>query len=247
MAEKDPSPIVRLYLASAVQRLPFANRWRILEGLVSHAEDIKDNNLPRMYWYALEPMVLGHEREALKLAAVGKIPILPEYVARRMVTGNIVVDLNETESQKKQYEQLDRQRTINEVAPGFSVRDVGLGGVLKHNSFRNSVAVQTHPFDRKTPSSLVRELEVPKEKKSHLTMRVSHHPHGDWQLRVLVAGEVLADKIIGAETVGDRDWLDVNVDLSQFAGKKILLTIENRPNNWQNEWAYWNRVAIVNE
>ena len=49
MAQDDPSQVVRLYLASAVQRLPFAQRWPVLQGLVSHAEDVSDNNLPRMY------------------------------------------------------------------------------------------------------------------------------------------------------------------------------------------------------
>ena len=47
MARVDPSPIVRLNLASAVQRLPFSQRWSILEGLVSHEEAVSDNNLPR--------------------------------------------------------------------------------------------------------------------------------------------------------------------------------------------------------
>ncbi len=246
MAKNDPSPVVRLYLASAVQRMPFADRWRILDGLASHAEDIDDNNLPRMYWYALEPMVPGHEHDALKLAVAGKIPTLPEFVARRMVTGDVVVDLNPPAKQK-QKQNPQWQPTVQEVAPGFTVRDVGEGGVLRHDAFRNAIAVQTHPLDRKTPSSLFRELEIPKDKKTRLTLRVSHHPHGDWQLRVLVAGEVLADKIIGAKTVVDKDWLEVNVDLSRFAGKKIQLTIENRSNDWENEWAYWNRVAIVSE
>jgi putative membrane-bound dehydrogenase-like protein len=57
MAKSDKSPVVRLYLASAVQRLPFADRWPILDALASHGEDIGDNNLPRMYWFGLEPMV----------------------------------------------------------------------------------------------------------------------------------------------------------------------------------------------
>ena len=35
MAKNERSPIVRLYLASAVQRLPFGDRWPILEGLAS--------------------------------------------------------------------------------------------------------------------------------------------------------------------------------------------------------------------
>jgi putative membrane-bound dehydrogenase-like protein len=248
MAKNDPSPIVRLYLASAVQRLPFGDRWQILEGLTSHGEDVKDNNLPRMYWFALEPMVPGHEREALKLAVEGKIPTLPEFVARRMVTGDMVVDLEPNKRAKPTQKQTSQwQQIIQDVAPGFAVRNVGQGGVVRHNSFRNSLAVQTHPLDRKTPSELFRELEVPNNKKTQLSMRVSHHPHGDWQLRVSVSGEVIADTIVGAKTVGDREWLDVKVDLSRFAGKKIQLTIENRPNNWANEWAYWNHVEIITE
>ncbi len=68
------------------------------------------------------------------------------------------------------------------------------------------------------------------------------HP-ADWQLRVLANGKVIADQIVGAESVG----LDVSVDLSQFAGRRIKLSIENRANNWHNEWAYWNKVEVVTE
>lgn len=57
--------------------------------------------------------------------------------------------------------------------------------MVKHSVFRNITAVQTHPLDRKKPCYLVRELEVPRGKKTLLQLKVSHHPHGDWQLRVL--------------------------------------------------------------
>jgi putative membrane-bound dehydrogenase-like protein len=246
MAKSDPSPVVRLYLASAIQRMPFADRWGVLEGLVSHPDDINDNNLPRMYWYALEPMVPGHEREALKLAMAGKVPMLSEHVARRMVTGDLAVDLNRPPKPRTD-DTANWRRTLSEVAPGFDIRDVGLGGVVRLEAFRNKVAVQTHPLDKKKPSSLFRELSIPSGMKTRLAMRVSHHPHGDWQLRVLVGGEVLTDQIVGAKLVGDADWLDIDVDLTPFAGKTISLTIENRANGWANEWAYWNRIAIVSE
>jgi hypothetical protein len=78
-------------------------------------------------------------------------------------------------------------------------------------------------------------------------MRVSHHPHGDWQLRVLASGKVISDQIIGSKSVSKDEWLDVTVDLTEFAGRKIQLSIENRPNDWHNEWAYWNKVSIVSE
>jgi hypothetical protein len=87
LAANDPSPVVRLYLASALQRLEPAKRWDILKGLVSHAEDAEDHNLPCMYWYALEPLVAVDKVKALTLASTGRVPMLREFVARRMAVG----------------------------------------------------------------------------------------------------------------------------------------------------------------
>ncbi|MGB0598239.1 MAG: PVC-type heme-binding CxxCH protein [Rubripirellula sp.] len=244
LANEDESPIVRLYLASAVGRLPFADRWPILQGLASHAEDIDDNNLPRMAWFGLEPMVPDHPKEALALAVQGQMPRLQEFVARRMLSGDQVVNLEPT---RKNRPKAEWQTLVQKVAPGFKVRNVGEGGVVHHRAFRNAAAVQTHPLDRKTPSSLVRMLDVPTGKQTTLKLRVSHHPHGDWQLRVVAAGEVLANQAVGSKTVAKDEWLNVDVDLSRFAGQKIQLSIENHPTQWHCEWAYWNRVEIVSE
>jgi putative membrane-bound dehydrogenase-like protein len=84
LAADDASPVVRLYLASALQRIEPAKRWDILKGLVSHAEDATDHNLPCLYWYALEPLVSVEKVKALTLAAQGKVPALREFVARKM-------------------------------------------------------------------------------------------------------------------------------------------------------------------
>src|SRR5262249_935241 len=53
LAQKDPSPVVRLYLASAAQRLPLDQRWPLVGSLTNHAsQDASDHNLPLMIWYA---------------------------------------------------------------------------------------------------------------------------------------------------------------------------------------------------
>ena len=240
MAEKDPSPVVRLYLAAALQRLEFQQRWPILEALSKHGEDIEDNNIPRMLWFALEPMVPGNAPQALKLAVSGKMPKLQEFVARRIASGNAGDDRPGEPGSVTQKE----QQTMQQAAPGFKVVDVGERGVVSHSAFRNITAVQTHPLDRKKPCYLLRELEVPKGKKTHLQLKVSHHPHGDWQLRVLAGKELLVDQVVSAKTVTD-EWLDVTVDLSKYAGTQIQLRIENRANDWQNEWAYWHEVKVI--
>lgn len=234
MANEDPSPVVRLYLASAAQRLPFADRWPILTGLAQHAEDASDNNLARMYWFALEPMVPEFPERALGLAVAGKLSNLQEFVARRLVTGEVAAGSDP-----------DWQKVVAKIAPGFNVRNVGEGGIVQHDVFRNRVAMQTHPKDRQQPCRLIRDIKVPAGKQTELSMNVSHHPHGDWQLRILVGKDVVADQTVGPETVSKNEWLNVKVDLSKYAGKQVRVTIENRANNWHNEWAYWNDVKLV--
>lgn len=242
LSKADPSPVVRLYLSSAVQRLPFHQRWPLLENLVQHAEDAQDNNLPRMYWFGLEPMVPAEPERALQLAVRGKLPRLAEFVARRMLStgGAAAPSSGRTDRADPEW-----QWTVQESAPGFQVIDVGEGGVVHHPSFRNYPALQTHPLDRNTPSRLLRTIQVPQSGRTTLQLKVSHHPHGDWQLRVRANDRVLADQIVSSSTVQTDEWLPLEVDLSDFAGRKVQLSLENHPNDWHNEWAYWRDVKIV--
>ncbi len=85
MAEKDSSPIVRLYLAAALQRMNVAERWSIAQNLVAHAEDAADHNLPKMLWFGIEPMVEADASRAMALAEHSKIPLLAPYIARRAI------------------------------------------------------------------------------------------------------------------------------------------------------------------
>jgi putative membrane-bound dehydrogenase-like protein len=83
LAITDPSPVVRLYLASGLQRLPLEQRWTIARNLLKHAEDVKDHNLPLMYWYGIEPLVPADPDRALALAAESQIPLVTQYIYRR--------------------------------------------------------------------------------------------------------------------------------------------------------------------
>ncbi|MFT5522074.1 MAG: putative membrane-bound dehydrogenase-like protein [Pirellulaceae bacterium] len=85
MAKDDESAVVRIHLASALQRVPVESRWNVLAGLVSHEEDKDDHNLPLMVWYALEPCVPNNTARALQLAKNSKTPRLAEFIARRIV------------------------------------------------------------------------------------------------------------------------------------------------------------------
>jgi putative membrane-bound dehydrogenase-like protein len=88
LAREDASAPVRLYLAAAMQRVPLEARWDVLEGLLAHAEDADDHNLPLMLWYATEPLVPAAVAKALVLAQKCKIPKVREYIIRRSVAGS---------------------------------------------------------------------------------------------------------------------------------------------------------------
>lgn len=81
---------IRLNLASIAQSIAFKDRWQLLEALTSHPEDAADHNLPLMYWYAMEPLADLNPQRALALAMSSgeNIPLLREFMIRRLGSGN---------------------------------------------------------------------------------------------------------------------------------------------------------------
>ncbi len=86
LAKSDESPVIRLYLASAMQRLPLVKRVPVLTALLARAEDATDANLPLMYWYATEPVVAADNKAAVQLLAACKLPKVRQFITRRMAT-----------------------------------------------------------------------------------------------------------------------------------------------------------------
>ncbi|MGV3559361.1 PVC-type heme-binding CxxCH protein [Larkinella arboricola] len=85
MAREDQSPVVRLYLASALQRVDTETAWKLAGELMQHGEDKGDHNLPKMIWYGFEPLVKQNPERALTLAARCEIPMVARFAARRTV------------------------------------------------------------------------------------------------------------------------------------------------------------------
>ncbi len=239
MAKSEKSPVVRLYLACALQRLPYNQRWDILGALSKYSQDREDNNIPRMLWLALEPMVLESPQKALSLVAQSKLPRLQEFTPRRLLGGKTAS--NSRNSPKSNMAKW--QRLIQQAAPKFSINGSGVGGVVRFDSFRNKPATRTHPIKRGVPSVLSRKLKIEDDKKTVLRVTVSHHPHGDWELRVKVNGKIISSKEVSSKTVSD-EWLTHEVDLSPYAGKEINLQLENQPTEWRNEWGYWHEIKV---
>jgi putative membrane-bound dehydrogenase-like protein len=84
MAQSDRSPVVRLYLASALQKMSAAERVQVASELVRHSEDSGDHNLPLLIWYGIEPVVASDEAAGLSLLKDAEIPLIRRFIARRL-------------------------------------------------------------------------------------------------------------------------------------------------------------------
>jgi putative membrane-bound dehydrogenase-like protein len=84
MSRDDGSALVRLSLASALQRVPAAKRWEVVAGLLARAEDAGDHNQPLMVWYAAEPLADLNMERALTLALDAKLPRVFPFMVQRI-------------------------------------------------------------------------------------------------------------------------------------------------------------------
>ena len=78
MAKKDSSGLVRLALASTLQRMPVADRVVLASALAGREEDGNDHNLPKLVWFGIHTMGEGK----LEIAKAAKWPDLIRYIAR---------------------------------------------------------------------------------------------------------------------------------------------------------------------
>lgn len=85
LAASDPSAKVRLEIACSLQRVSQQQRLKVATALLSHATDATDPYLPLMTWYGLEPAVWNHPEAALGIARQAAIPLVRQFIARRLV------------------------------------------------------------------------------------------------------------------------------------------------------------------
>ena len=80
MATEDPSPVVRRYLASAIQRVPEETAWKLAEALSRHGEDRDDRNIPLLLWDGLAQIMPRDVGRAFALAEGALLPQLADLV-----------------------------------------------------------------------------------------------------------------------------------------------------------------------
>jgi hypothetical protein len=136
---------------------------------------------------------------------------------------------------------------------------------------RSNVFV-TLPFDNCSPCVLSRKVDIRPGKKTVLRLAVANHLHnGEWPLSVQVDGKRIHRQSIGKDIENDLarklitpqkaeelrkqttgkqpgadGWTELEIDLSPFAGRGILLEVLNEPGDgYHNDVAYWAEIAVV--
>ncbi|HEY2413159.1 MAG TPA: PVC-type heme-binding CxxCH protein [Pirellulaceae bacterium] len=84
LAESNISWLVRMEMASALQRFPSQQRWPIAWALAANKVPIRDADLERMIWYAIEPAVASDPLKSLALAEASIPSRLRRFIGRRI-------------------------------------------------------------------------------------------------------------------------------------------------------------------
>ena len=84
LASTEPSSLVRLTLASTLQRLPVDRRASLARELVRHAEDAEDHNLPLMIWYGLVAVSDQSPNDLIEIAKHCQIPATLRLISRSL-------------------------------------------------------------------------------------------------------------------------------------------------------------------
>jgi putative membrane-bound dehydrogenase-like protein len=81
-AQVDSSGLVRLTLASALQRLPVEHRGELAKALALRSEDKNDHNIPLVVWAGITPLVELDPEKLLEVASSTEWSNLRTWVAR---------------------------------------------------------------------------------------------------------------------------------------------------------------------
>jgi len=92
LAERTKSPVVRLYLAAALQRMPVADRWGLAARLLARGEDEGDPNIPLMLWYGVEPLVAADPSRAFALVPGCRLEKVTRFIVRRAASQPELLD-----------------------------------------------------------------------------------------------------------------------------------------------------------
>lgn len=83
-AAGEPAGLMRLAVASTLQRLPVERRAEVARALVSNEQDAHDHNLPLLVWYGLIPVGRHHPEHLVRVMEACTWPLTRICISRRL-------------------------------------------------------------------------------------------------------------------------------------------------------------------
>lgn len=80
LASRETSPIVRRFLASAIQRLPSEAAWKVASALSMHPEDSEDRILPSLLWDGIALRMPSDPERAFQIAGKTGMTRLADWI-----------------------------------------------------------------------------------------------------------------------------------------------------------------------
>jgi len=134
------------------------------------------------------------------------------------------------------------QKAAKQLFPGWEVSENGgidhLGYQEEYLHRRN--VLLTHPPREGVPVVFTRSMMLPSGS-SALVMEVASYRQGDFEVEVLVDGQLVCRQAVESKDGYKR----IRVPLSEWAGYSVKLEIRQQPTGWMYEHAYWSRIEIV--
>lgn len=236
VAKHDTSALVRLSLASTLQRLPVDFRPVLASALVNRVEDKADHNLPLMIWYGLIPVAAENPAELVQVATACKLPKTLELISRCLA-----------EQVDAYPESLDRLLAdaankkgphLHTVLKGINIGLQGRINAPRPQAWDRIVKNQSPPN-----AKLIRELGVVfGDGRAIEELKAIALGKGDWDPAVRSAAlqTLIQSDAIGTREICDQLLTDQHVNLlaarglSQFDEPEIGQRLVNRYRNFRS-------------
>ncbi|MBN2476217.1 MAG: ADP-ribosylglycohydrolase family protein [Pirellulales bacterium] len=140
------------------------------------------------------------------------------------------------------------QGQVDKVFPGWKLSQCGPDmdpRLFAEFGGRKNVFM-SHPLNHEVGCTLGKKVEVPAGKQTALRLVVTHDPRGDWLLVIKADGKKLLEKPIGPETA-ENGWVELSVDLTDWAGKSVQLELVNQASDWHYEAGYWAEISLQSQ
>lgn len=148
-----------------------------------------------------------------------------------------------TEGEMRMIDWPPMEQAVEAVLPGWSLSNWGYGsspGLYPELSGKKNVLVTT-PKDWGQGVVLSKKIAIPPDKTTSLVLSVGRQLWGSANVAVRINEKTLKRVRVNRETTDAQGWVEVNVDLSDYAGQEVKLEMLGRG------VTFWHNVRIVSK